>query len=192
MLEANPVPVSVKTGAPLHPGWVRVPPTPSLDDAIEKARKAWAERLTTLPQFGGSAADRYGIFYRVRETLRDIVKEISAPAFKRPARQYGTWLGGEIRTFGTRPRKIRLVGRGIFLSADPYVVFLNVLEQAGEEIYRLKLCPVCEAIFQPRRKDQRACAPRCANVLRVRDQRTYEKSRQRTKERLLKKRRTAR
>lgn len=206
VIVAIPVPVSMKAAARTRqraknrkekkrsqPGWATVPATtPGLDDAIEKARKAWEERLNTLPRLGGSAVDRYETFYRVRETLRDIVKEISAPAFSRPTRPYTTWFGAGIRTFATRPRKIQLVGRGIFLSEDPYGIFLNVLEQAGEEIYSLKFCPVCDAIFQPRRKDQRTCAPRCANVLRVRNQRKYERTRQRAKDRKQKKRRTGR
>jgi hypothetical protein len=181
---AIPVPVSETRG------WLRSATTPSDEAVIEKVRKWWEEHSTTLPQYGGSAADRYEIFYAVRETLRDIVREISAPAFKRPATRYGTAFGAEIRTFGTRPPKIVLVGSGIYLTADVYGVFLNVLEQAGEEIYRLKFCPICAAIFQPRRKDQRACTPRCANVLRVREQRhgKYERTRQRAKDRKQKKR----
>jgi hypothetical protein len=197
------IPVLVSPNANSQPGWMRVPATTrGREEAIEKVRNAWDERLLEPVQLrgktawaspvGGTAVERYEVFYRVRETLRSIVKEIRGPAFKRPATRYGTVIDAEIRTFGTQPRTISLVGGGIFLSEDSYGVFLRVLEQAGEEIYRLKFCPVCRAIFQPRRKDQRACAPRCANVLRVREQREFEKKWPRAKDRKQKKRGTSR
>src|SRR5712692_7414883 len=62
-----PIPVSVSETR----GWACSAKPPGLDAAIEKVRKAWKEHWTTLPQVGGSDADRYEIFYAVRGTLRD-------------------------------------------------------------------------------------------------------------------------
>ncbi len=212
VLVAVPVPISAKAAASTRkrakhrkqkeraqPGWVSVPATtPDLYDAIERARKAWNEQLTALPRFGGSPADRYGIFYRVRETLRDIVQVVRSPRFpfgrerKRPGSEYETMIDAEIRTFPTARRQIAICRRGIVLSEDSYGVFLNLLFDAERTVYALRFCPICSAIFLPRRKDQKACSPRCANVLRVRNQRKYEKTRQRAKDRKQKKRRTER
>jgi predicted nucleic acid-binding Zn ribbon protein len=196
VVSALPVPVSALSDSQHSPGWsgwLDLGRTQDVAATIEKVHYAWREQANALPSSGESADAQYEIFYRVRTTLRDIVTAISSPAFRRPDRAYETAyetaFGDKLRTFGTHPRKIVLVGSGVFLTEDFYGVFLRVLVKAGEEIYRLKFCPVCAAIFQPRRKDQRACAPRCANVLRVRDQRRYEKTRQGAKDRKQKNRR---
>jgi hypothetical protein len=38
----------------------------------------------------------------------------------------------------------------------------------GCDLSKLKRCPVCSRPFMTKRKDQKGCSPRCANVERVR------------------------
>ena len=70
---------------------------------------------------------------------------------------------------------------------DPYRQFIQTLE--GLELFRIRRCPVCGAIFFAARKDKGACSPSCLNVYRVREfrklgqqrRRQYEQARARKK-----------
>ena len=57
-------------------------------------------------------------------------------------------------------------GSSIIVQEDLYGGFLADLN--GCDLSPLKRCPVCSRPFLFRRKDQKACSPRCSNIERVR------------------------
>src|SRR5271155_2238241 len=156
---------------------------------VRELNAAWATNWGILPVYASSRLeDRYELFIAVRETLRDVVAAVTEPTLRRPpANSYNramvetaegsTW--PRIRVSATQRRSVMLTGRGLVIPEDAYGIFLNVLdsEHAGGMIYDMKFCPVCDLIVLPRRKDQRACSPRCAKTLSVRESRQNKKYR---------------
>jgi hypothetical protein len=149
--------------------------------AVTDVNQLWTDALVNHPELGlphvsgNDPGLRYELFRRVREILGTIAAVASDPSVKRPKSQYGTLLDPRMLDLASLPpsdpRSIALCGRGIFVSTDPYGMFLNCLEQTGEDVWSLKVCPVCDAPFLPHRVDQKACSLRCANTHRVRESR---------------------
>jgi len=158
-------------------------PPESADAALrDRIATAWESVPGIRPGEPATRPD-YEDFYAVRKTLRAIVDAVRNPELRKPPGDSYTsaFVAGElpdIPTYQTRPRTIMLTGRGIVLSEDLYGGFLNVLQKSGESVYDLRLCPICSNVVLPRRRDQRACSPRCAKTLSVRESRSATKKKQ--------------
>jgi hypothetical protein len=185
----------VKQTRPLDP-WLNLARLMPFDEALPPIASAtpravtdvdrlWTDALSNHPELGvphitGSYPElRYEVFRRVREILRAIAVVVSDPTVKRPDSQYGAVFDDRVFGMGalppSDPRSITLCGRGVFISTDPWGMFLNCLEQTGGDVWSLKVCPVCDAPFLPHREDQQACSLKCANTFRVRRARKAEK-----------------
>jgi hypothetical protein len=157
----------------------KLPPIESASpQAVIDVNELWTDALANHPELGvphiseNHPDTRYEVFRRVREYLETIAAVASDPAVKRPSSRYGTLMDPRMLDLKSLPpsdrRRVALCGGGIVVPTDPYGMFLTNLDQTGEDIWSLKLCPVCGAPFLLHREDQKACSPRCANTYRVR------------------------
>jgi hypothetical protein len=164
----------------------KLPPIESASpQAVIDVNELWTDALANHPELGVPHISenhpdlRYELFRRVREYLETIAAVASDPSVKRPLTRYGTLMDPRMLDLESLPpsdrRRVMLCGSGIFVAADPYGMFLTNLEQTGEDVWKLKLCPVCAAPFLPHREDQKACSLRCANTYRVRRTRQDKK-----------------
>ena len=172
--------------AGLMPLREKLPPIENASpQAVIDVNQLWADALANHPELGVpsvSGADpsqNYEVFRRVREYLSTIAAVVCDPSVQRPEGRYRTLLDPRMSDLESLPpsdrRRVALCGSGAFVSADLYGMFLNCLEQTGEEVWSLKVCPICRAPFLPHREDQKACSLKCANTYRVRRSRQDKK-----------------
>jgi hypothetical protein len=151
-------------------------------EAVREVAGRWSAAGASNPELGlptpsaseGEAEYRYELFRAVRGVLKDLAQIVTDPEVKRPTGRYQTLLTPAAIDLSpyllprTRPRDIALTGGGVYIDEDLYNIFLRQLENTGADVWTLRFCPVCRAVFLPRREDQKACTPEHANVLRVR------------------------
>jgi hypothetical protein len=72
---------------------------------------------------------------------------------------------------------------GTMRGSEDFVLKVLLPALEGRDIKRIRLCPICDAVFIAIRVDQAACSPKCANIRRIRefrkDQPRYDRNRRR-------------
>jgi predicted nucleic acid-binding Zn ribbon protein len=167
--------------AALMPFEEELPPRASAAQAVPKVAELWSAAAANKPELGlpvvgfseNDAEQRYEIFRSVRGVLRILVEVVTDPNVKPPEGRYESLFDLRMVDFSKylpppQRRSIMLTRSGVYIAEDSVGSFLRCLEQTGAEVWKLKSCPVCRAPFLPRREDQKACSPKCANTYRTR------------------------
>jgi len=165
--------------AALMPFDQKLPPVEDAPSAlIQRVSELWDRAVAEHPELGlpvlfsseGAAEMRYETVRVVRETLAALLFVVNRP----PGQAYHDLLDLRFPAEPT-PKLMYTPERGVVSYQNSLGVFRRCLEQTETDINRLIACPVCHAPFLPRRHDQKACTPNCANTFRVRNRRAREK-----------------